>query len=34
MASVDMDAYQFFKITGVAYKLFFPEGTTLEATPV
>jgi len=34
MASTDMLAYQFFKITGVAFKLFFPEGTTPEATPV
>ena len=34
MAQIDMDAYQFFKITGVSYKLFFPEGTTPEATPV
>ncbi len=29
-----MDAYQFFKITGVAYKIFFPAGTTPGATPV
>lgn len=34
MASVDMRAYQYFKITGVAFKIFFPEGTTPEATPV
>lgn len=34
MAAADMRLYQFFKITGVAYKLFFPEGTTPEATPV
>lgn len=34
MAILDMNLYQFFKITGVAFKLFFPEGTTPEATPV
>jgi len=34
MASVDMGQYQFFRITGVAFKLFFPEGTTPESTPV
>lgn len=34
MAQRDMESYQFFKITGVAYKVFFPEGTTPEATPV
>lgn len=34
MASIDMGQYQFFRITGVAFKLFFPEGTTPESTPV
>jgi len=34
MATADMDAYQFFKITGVAYKLFFPSGTDPGSTPV
>lgn len=34
MAALDMRAYQFAKITGVAFKMFFPEGTTPEATPV
>lgn len=34
MLTQDMENYQFFKITGVAYKLFFPEGTTPAATPV
>ncbi len=34
MAASDMRLYQFAKITGVAFKLFFPEGTTPEATPV
>jgi len=34
MASVDMGQYQFFRITGVAFKLFFPEGTTPQSTPV
>jgi len=34
LAGNDMDAYQYFKITGVAFKMFFPEGTTPEATPV
>ncbi len=29
-----MKLYQFFKITGVAFKLFFPEGTSPESTPV
>jgi len=29
-----MDLYQYLKITGVAFKLLFPEGTTAEATPV
>ncbi len=29
-----MDLYQYLKITGVAFKLLFPEGTTPEATPV
>jgi hypothetical protein len=32
--SADMRLYQFFRITGVAFKLFFPEGTTPEATPL
>lgn len=34
MALADMKQYQFFRITGVSYKIFFPEGTTPEATPV
>lgn len=34
MATLDMEAYQFFKITGVSYKLFWPEGTTPDSTPV
>jgi len=29
-----MNLYQYFKITGVAFKVFFPEGTTPEATPI
>ena len=29
-----MELYQYAKITGVAFKLLFPEGTTPEATPV
>ncbi len=31
--STDMDLYQYAKITGVAFKLLFPEGTTPESTP-
>lgn len=34
MLQSQMQLYQFFKITGVAFKIFFPEGTTPEATPV
>lgn len=34
MLTDQMKLYQFFKITGVAFKLFFPEGTSPEATPV
>lgn len=34
MALMDMKAYQFFKITGVGFKLYFPEGTSPLATPV
>ncbi len=34
MLEKDMELYQFFKISGVAFKVFFPEGTTPEATPV
>jgi len=34
MLVADSVLYQYFKITGVAFKLFFPEGTTPEATPV
>lgn len=34
MLTNDMDAYQYFRITGMAFKIFFPEGTTPEATPV
>ncbi len=30
----DMALYQFFKISGVAFKLFWPEGTEAETTPV
>jgi len=33
MAARDMDSYQYFKITGVGIKIFFPEGTTPAATP-
>lgn len=29
-----MELYQFFKISGVAFKLFFPEGTDPTSTPV
>lgn len=29
-----MRAYQYFRITGMAFKVFFPEGTTPAATPV
>jgi hypothetical protein len=29
-----MELYQFFKITGVAFKIFFPEGTEASKTPV
>lgn len=34
IAEIDMKAYQFFRITGVGFKLFFPEGTDLNNTPV
>lgn len=34
MLLADMEQYQFFKVTGIAYKIFFPEGTTPAATPV
>ncbi|AXQ66607.1 MAG: hypothetical protein [Circoviridae sp.] len=34
MATKDMELYQFFKITGVAFKLFWPEGTDVGSTPV
>lgn len=34
MTTRDMASYQYFRITGMAFKLFFPEGTTPEATPV
>ncbi len=34
MLSNDMAAYQYFRITGMAFKVFFPEGTTPAATPV
>lgn len=30
----DMDSYQFFRITGVAFKIFFPEGTDTANTAV
>jgi len=33
MANRDMESYQYFKITGVGIKIFFPEGTTPAATP-
>ena len=34
MCTRDMASYQYFRITGMAFKLFFPEGTTPAATPV
>lgn len=34
MTTRDMLSYQYFRITGVAIKLFWPEGTTPSATPV
>jgi len=34
MLTDQMKLYQFFKITGVAFKLFFPEGTDAGSTPV
>lgn len=34
MATSDMELYQFFKISGVAFKLFWPEGTDPGSTPV
>ncbi len=34
MASSDMRLYQYFRITGMAFKVFFPEGITPAATPV
>ena len=34
MLADQMRLYQFFKISGVAFKLFFPEGTSVGATPV
>lgn len=34
MLATDMGLYQFFKISGVAFKLFFPEGTEAVNTPV
>jgi len=34
MCTRDMESYQYFRITGMAFKLFFPEGTTPAATPV
>jgi len=34
MLTRDMDAYQYFRVTGMAFKIFFPEGTTPAATPV
>ena len=34
MLIADAALYQYFKIIGVAFKIFFPEGTTPEATPV
>lgn len=34
LLSNDMKAYQYFKITGVAFKIFWPEGTDLDNTPV
>jgi len=29
-----MKLYQFFRITGVSFKVFFPEGTNVQSTPV
>lgn len=34
MTTRDMASYQYFRITGMAFKLFWPEGTTPAATPV
>ncbi len=34
MTTSDMKLYQFFKISGVAFKLFWPEGTSAQDTPV
>lgn len=34
MATADMKLYQFFRISGVAFKLFWPEGTEATTTPV
>ena len=34
MLADQMRLYQFFKISGVAFKLFFPEGTSVGSTPV
>lgn len=34
MLADQMRLYQFFKISGVAFKIFFPEGTSVGATPV
>lgn len=34
LLDTDMKSYQFFRITGVSYKLFWPEGTDLDNTPV
>lgn len=34
MLASDMLLYQFFRITGVAFKLMFPEGTEAVNTPV
>lgn len=34
LTTSDMGLYQFFRITGVAFKMFFPEGTDPGSTPV
>ncbi len=34
MTTSDMKLYQFFKISGVAFKMFWPEGTSAQDTPV
>ncbi len=34
MLTSDMELYQFFRITGISFKLLFPEGTEAVNTPV